>query len=224
MTAQYCFLDLPTVFGALGAYAFLNNYVSLPLHTTECEYAQSLSLRRFREYQAGRSLARQLLVSKRPDSVENDWCVTASNGRRPCVLFRGELLVGMSVSITHTKELVAVVVSDQCQVGIDAEPMTRSIKETIWPQVFSPAEQNYLGDLEPDEVQMRARELWCLKESMSKAAGMGMAVSFSDVGFSRYDGIWRIEGLPVGEAFKGRWLAPYLARQAEYLFAVSGYS
>lgn len=224
MTAQYDFLDLPNVFGALGAYAFLNNYESLPLHTTECEYAQSLSLRRFREYQAGRSLARQLLALKRLGSVENDWCVTASNGRRPCVLFRGELLVDVSVSITHTKELVAVVVSDQCRVGIDAEPMTRSIKKTIWPQVFSPTELKLLGELEPNAVQIRARELWCLKESMSKAAGMGMAVSFSDVVFSRYDGIWRIEKLPVSESFNGHWVAPYLARQAEYLFAVSGCS
>ena len=224
MTAQYYFLDLPKAFGALGAYVFLSNYKSLSLHASECEYAQSLSLRRFREYQAGRSLARQLLVSKRPGSVANDWRVTASNGRRPCVLFRGKLLAGVSVSITHTKELVAVVVSDQCQVGIDAEPMTRSIKQTIWPQVFSPTEQNFLGELEPDAVQIRARELWCLKESMSKAAGMGMAVSFSDVVFSCYDGIWRIEELPASESFNGHWLPPYLERQAKHLFAVCGCS
>lgn len=221
MTTLGCYpLDLPAGFDALGAYAHFKDYECLTIHQDMGTYGQSLSPRRLREYHAGRSLARQLLAAKVKGSIIADWHLSASNGRKPDVLYKDVLMTAVDVSITHSKDIVAVVVSDRHHVGIDTEPAGRMIKRSIWSRFLAPAEVEWLQTLDPDEVHLRVRELWCMKEAVSKVSGLGLAVPFPTIVFSRSNDKWEFEKLPQYEAFSGEWQVPCLRLTDEHLFAV----
>lgn len=220
MTLECYPLDLPAGFDALGVYAHFKDYECLTLHQDKGVYGQSLSPRRLREYHTGRLLARQLLAAKVKGSIIADWNLSASNGRKPAVLYKDVLMSTVDVSITHTRDIVAVVVSDRHHVGIDTEPAGRMIKRSIWPRFLAPAEIEWLQTLDPDEVHVRVRELWCMKEAISKVSGLGLAIPFSAIVFSRSNDKWEFEKLPKHEAFVGEWEVPCLQLKEEHLFAV----
>lgn len=80
-------------------------------------------------------------------------------------------------NLTNTVDLVAIAVSDEGEIGIDAEPTTRAEQildvATI---MFTPAEQAGMAALPPAARRTRALELWTLKEAYMKARGLGFSL------------------------------------------------
>lgn len=81
-------------------------------------------------------------------------------------------------NLSHAGALVAVVFSEQLEVGIDVEEETRRIDfEGISKRFFAPAEQEWCA--------RRGRkgffEVWTRKEALVKAMGIGLTGSWSEL-------------------------------------------
>ncbi len=94
---------------------------------------------------------------------------------------------GVRFNVTHTAGLVMVIVSEEYEVGVDTERLSRAPALLgLAPTVFAPRELRDLGALSPDLQPDRAVTLWTLKESYIKARGMGMALALDGFAF-RFD-------------------------------------
>jgi 4'-phosphopantetheinyl transferase len=97
---------------------------------------------------------------------------------------------GVRYSLSNTLELVVCLVSDEHEVGVDTEPLSRApqILEVAG-SVFASEERSALAGLSEPERDRRAVELWTLKESYIKALGKGLELPLDrfwfDVGRDR---------------------------------------
>jgi 4'-phosphopantetheinyl transferase len=81
-------------------------------------------------------------------------------------------------NLTNTVELVAMAVSDEGEVGLDAEPASRADAILdVAPSVFTPFERDELSRMAIESRRVRAVQLWTLKEAYMKARGMGFSIS-----------------------------------------------
>lgn len=83
----------------------------------------------------------------------------------------------IAFNLTNTVELVAIAVTDEGELGLDAEPLARAdqilaLAETV----FTSFERRELSQLAPALQRTRAVQLWTLKEAYMKARGMGFAI------------------------------------------------
>jgi 4'-phosphopantetheinyl transferase len=91
---------------------------------------------------------------------------------------------GVEVSISHTGQIVVAGVSRLGAIGVDVEAVARRIHvPEMAERVCSPYEQELLRDLPHAERQDYLIRLWTLKESYSKALGLGLRLSFCTFGF-----------------------------------------
>lgn len=87
-------------------------------------------------------------------------------------------------SLTHTDGLIALLVSDQFEVGLDAEPLARGASVlALNSGVFAAQELTDIAALPLAQQGERAVTLWTLKESYAKARGMGFALAFDELVF-----------------------------------------
>ncbi|MER5203862.1 4'-phosphopantetheinyl transferase superfamily protein [Streptomyces sp. NPDC002825] len=103
---------------------------------------------------------------------------------------------GLSVSLTHTRGLLAVALSRVGPVGADAERAARVIEGTgLERRMCTSAERAALAELPGERRNERLVTLWTLKEAYGKALGLGMRLPFSTAGFAMAPG-----GVPRREA------------------------
>ena len=110
-------------------------------------------------------------------------------------------------NITHTEGLVALFLSDEHELGVDTERISRAPRLLkLAPNVFAPAELSDLAALPADQQAHRALTLWTLKESYIKARGMGLALALDGFAF-RFDahGTIRLEVEPRLSDDGARW-------------------
>ncbi|MGX1673419.1 4'-phosphopantetheinyl transferase family protein [Streptomyces sp. NPDC055400] len=113
----------------------------------------------------------------------------------------------IDVSLTHTGDLMAVGLSRDGRIGVDAEPADRRMRfDLLQAQMCTPTEAAELAPLPEGEQTAQTLRLWTLKEAYTKALGQGMRLGFTEFGF----------GLDTG-----RLLAPdgTLASRDEWAFA-----
>lgn len=92
-------------------------------------------------------------------------------------------------SITHTPNLVAVVVAAGMRVGVDAECLSRPIDwQAIGERYFAPEERQYLATLPHDEQQAGFFRIWTLKEAFLKAIGTGLSTALDAFRFELVSG------------------------------------
>lgn len=86
-------------------------------------------------------------------------------------------------SLSHAAGLVACAVTRRLDCGVDVEDVARDVAlDAVAARMFAPDELVALAALPPDLRRERFFALWTLKESVSKALGRGLRLSFS--GFS----------------------------------------
>ena len=91
-------------------------------------------------------------------------------------------------NITHTEGLVCLLLSDEHDLGIDTERLSRAPRLlALAPNVFAQSELSDLAALPMEQRAHRALTLWTLKESYIKARGMGLALALDGFAF-RFDG------------------------------------
>ena len=93
--------------------------------------------------------------------------------------------LGLRFNISHSPGLVAVLISDGVDAGVDVELLGRvADPAAVARSVFSDAEVRALEGLEPDDFQARFYELWTLGEAYIKARGLGLKIPLREFTFS----------------------------------------
>ncbi|MFF1709643.1 4'-phosphopantetheinyl transferase family protein [Streptomyces sp. NPDC058268] len=133
----------------------------------------------------------------------------------------------LDVSLTHTDDLIAVVISRDGRIGVDAEPVDRPMSyELLHGHVLTAAERAALAPLPPDERAAEMLRLWTLKEAYTKALGQGLRLGFTEFGFGPGDGESHTPGgvlhTPDGRpAARGEWSFATHRVLGRYLLSVA---
>ena len=105
-----------------------------------------------------------------------DWRFGASPTGRPLIVEPEEYRGVLSFSLSHTQGLVGCAIARQEEVGLDLEPVSRSLPaEDLARRFYSATEFEALAALAPPARGRRFLEIWTLKESHLKARGLGIA-------------------------------------------------
>lgn len=124
-------------------------------------------------------------------------------------------------NLTHTDGLVVLLVSEEHDVGVDTELLSRAPKLlSLGPHVFAPKELSDLAALPAERRALRAVTLWTLKESYLKARGRGLALALDGFAFRFEAQGVRLQVEPAlnddgaGWQFETRTLGPHLVSTA----------
>jgi 4'-phosphopantetheinyl transferase len=134
-------------------------------------------------YAAAHVLVRVALSWCAPSVPPASWDLTQSRNERPEVV-APKLSPRLRFNISHTHGLVACLVTDQIDCGIDVE-VRRPVDdmEAVVARVLSPAEIAALMAL-PDHLRPdRFFCYWTLKEAYVKARGLGLSLPLEAVSF-----------------------------------------
>jgi phosphopantetheinyl transferase len=85
------------------------------------------------------------------------------------------------ISITHSKQHVAVALSKDFDVGLDVESSNRFLNHKAHKKWLHKNELEALKDLSPDKLT----QIWTRKEALTKATGLGYALVFKSIDLSQ---------------------------------------
>ncbi len=123
-----------------------------------------------------RVLVRTTLSRYAPAVSPAEWVFATGDHGQP-VLSAPAAAPTIRFNLTHTDGLVALLVSCEREVGLDAEDATRVGQHLDHPEhFFAPTELAGISQLEGPACQRRFYELWTLKEAYLKARGLGLAL------------------------------------------------
>jgi 4'-phosphopantetheinyl transferase len=110
----------------------------------------------------------------------------------------------LNFNLTSTTGLIACVVGEGCELGIDAEHRDRKLDAlSIARHFFADCEVEDLQRLEGEQRRERFFTYWTLKEAYLKARGTGLSIPPHDVVF-RLDETKATIGLELGSATRDR--------------------
>jgi 4'-phosphopantetheinyl transferase len=125
------------------------------------------------------------------------WCGDPQHGK-PRLQDSG----GLSFNLTRAGALALVAVTREAEVGVDAEPLDRAVDwRAIARRTLSPDERSEVEAAEPGQRDSVAGRLWCRKEAVAKATGLGLALNLKT---------WTAR--PAGDS---RWLSASLDEMPE---------
>lgn len=127
------------------------------------------------QYLASRALVRTTL-SRYAEVPENAWEFATNAYGRPYISHPWELR-HIRFNLSNTTGLVVCAVTQDCDIGIDVESITRALDfDELAPTVFAPAELADVRGCRAEERRERFLSYWTLKESYMKARGMGLSL------------------------------------------------
>ncbi|MGQ5640635.1 MULTISPECIES: 4'-phosphopantetheinyl transferase family protein [unclassified Streptomyces] len=126
----------------------------------------------------------------------------------------------IDVSLTHTDDLIAVGVSRNGRIGVDAERADRAMSfDLMHSHICTPAERAELQYLPEQQRSAGLLRLWTLKEAYTKALGQGLRLGFSEFGFgAEGGGLLAPDGRP---ASRGEWAFVTHRVLGRYLISVA---
>ena len=125
------------------------------------------------------------------------WCGDPEHGK-PRLQDSG----GLHFNLTRAGSRALVAVTREAEVGVDAEPLDRAVDwRAIARKALSQDERAEVGAAEPGLRDSLAARLWCRKEAVAKATGLGLALNLKT---------WTAR--PDGQS---RWLAASLHEMPE---------
>lgn len=152
---------------------------------------------------AAHDLVRQAL-SQYADVAPAAWTFVTSKQGKP-ELDAAHAGLGLRFNLSHTRGMVACVVSSGCDVGVDVEALdTQADIRALATRFFAPNEAAAL-DMCPEADRLpRFIELWTLKESYVKAIGHGLSHALDTFSFV-IDGADTIRFNPPATEPPDRW-------------------
>jgi 4'-phosphopantetheinyl transferase len=166
----------------------------------------------------GRGLARRVLADLTGVPPEH-WHFREGRNGRPEISAPATTL---EFNLAHSGGMVACVVADRRDVGVDVEHLDRTrLLHDVAARTCAPDELADI-DAEPDDRrQQRFLIYWTLKEAYLKARGVGISVHLADVAFSLEGGTPKIalRGSMAGE--DDRWLFGLAKPSDRHLLAVA---
>lgn len=138
-------------------------------------------------YLVTRALARTTL-SHYMNRAPEDWKFDFNDYGRPEVS-ADQQDIPLRFNISHTNELIAMVVNLTDDAGVDVEDVSRRVGVmSIADFSFAPGESKDLQSLTGQEQKDRFFLYWTLKEAYIKARGMGLSLPLSKFSFHRSRG------------------------------------
>ena len=192
----------------------------LPLSTAERERAERFHHLSDRwEFILGRVMARHLL-SERCGTAPADFEFTENAHGRPEIA-QPCLPSPLRFNLSHSGGIVACVIGEAGQIGVDVERLDRPpVDPRVIQRYCSVTEQAALAGMPEALRHERFLELWTLKEAYVKARGTGLTLPLSKVSFDiGADG-------PGGVSFNGvdeeaRWMFAHTRLEPNHLLAVA---
>ncbi|CAM3146065.1 4'-phosphopantetheinyl transferase family protein [Janthinobacterium lividum] len=133
-------------------------------------------------YLVTRAMVRTVL-SRYATVAPNDWEFALNAYGRPDIAPHHDVR-GLCFNISHTRDLITLAVSRHCGLGVDVENLAvRRPALEIANLFFSPVEAAELASLNQERRRDRFFEYWTLKESYSKARGMGLSLPLDQFSF-----------------------------------------
>jgi 4'-phosphopantetheinyl transferase len=130
-----------------------------------------------------RSLQRTMLAGYASDVAPRDLRFVAGEQGKPALAAEFAPL-GLHFNLAHTRGLVAMAVSREATLGIDAENVAaRTAPLPIANRFFTAREAADLAALPPCEQTARFYALWTLKEAWLKATGIGIGAGLGHASF-----------------------------------------
>ena len=94
----------------------------------------------------------------------------------------------LKFNISHTPSMIVLAVTNDQEIGVDVESMSRDIAtDDLAHYAFSPEEYGQLAGIDPQRFQERFFDFWTLKEAYIKACGMGLSIPLDSFSFSISD-------------------------------------
>ncbi len=91
------------------------------------------------------------------------------------------------VSFSHSQDLVLCAISDDLDIGIDAEIMNRKVNPAIIKRILSEKEWNTFGSDNPIS-------LWTMKEASVKSLGTGLRTNLKELELTKHEnGLFKIK-------------------------------
>ncbi|MFH0731191.1 MAG: 4'-phosphopantetheinyl transferase superfamily protein [Pseudomonadota bacterium] len=157
------------------------------------------------QYLVSRALVRGTL-SHYASCSPDEWAFSTNEYGRPEII-RSKGLPPLRFNLSHTLGIAACAVVLRRDIGVDVEDMERKIGILqIANRYFSRPEIDSLHCLSEEKRRIRFFEYWTLKESYSKAKGVGLTLPLNRFTFHQPEGAeWRISFDPSIEDDAIRW-------------------
>jgi 4'-phosphopantetheinyl transferase len=134
------------------------------------------------QYLVSRALVRTTLSRYAPCPPEK-WAFSINEHGRPEII-RSKDMPPLRFNLSHTSGIVACAVTLRRDIGIDVEDMERKVGfRQIANRYFSQPEIIALNSLSEKEKRIRFFQYWTLKESFSKAKGIGLTLPLHQFAF-----------------------------------------
>lgn len=173
------------------------------------------------QYLVSRALVRSTL-SRYAEYPPECWQFSKNeHGRPEIILPKG--VPHLRFNLSHTAGIVACAVVLAQPIGVDAEDVTRKINAMqIAKRYFSEQEIAALTALPENDQKLRFFQYWTLKESFSKAKGMGLTLALNQYSFhASINGDWHVTCDPSMREEETRWRFWSLQPTARHRLAVS---
>ncbi|MDR3416524.1 MAG: 4'-phosphopantetheinyl transferase superfamily protein [Nevskia sp.] len=116
-----------------------------------------------------------------------DWAFAAGPYGKPA-LYNDPALPPLCFNLSHTRNLVACVITLDCGCGVDVEIVNPSRNiHSIARMVFTDSEIAGLGLCSESEAVERFFRIWTLKEAFAKATGEGFSAELQRITFDRIE-------------------------------------
>jgi len=173
------------------------------------------------QYLVSRALVRTTLSRYVPYPPEK-WAFSINEHGRPEII-RSKELPPLRFNLSHTPGIVACAVVLHRDIGVDVEDMDRKVGiRQIANRYFSPSEIVALNSLSETERRIRFFQYWTLKESFSKAKGVGLTLPLHQFAFHQSrKGEWRISLHPAIQDDATQWQFWCLHPTPRHALAVS---
>jgi 4'-phosphopantetheinyl transferase len=159
-----------------------------------------------RAYVAAHALLRAKL-SERAGGAPQDWRFAAAVHGKPHLV---DAPRDLRFSLTHTRDRVAVAISEGVEIGVDVESASRRAESLkLTERFFAPEEAAFLRALDGDARREAFFAIWTLKEAVVKATGLGLAggldgfaISLDPLGLTMRDAPgadWRLAHWRLGD-------------------------
>jgi 4'-phosphopantetheinyl transferase len=141
------------------------------LDVTERARAARFVFERHRRTHVVAHALKRLMLSAIAGFPPQSWTFDAAPGGKP----RISPVARPQFNIAHSEGLVACTVSEELELGVDVEPISRSAPLELAKTQFAEPEQRWIDGLPPPDRAIGFLRLWTLKEAFIKATGRGLA-------------------------------------------------
>ena len=174
-----------------------------------------------RQYLITRALVRTVLsrYSRKPPA---QWrFIQNAHGRPSLRDEEGRAASSLSFNLSHTDGLVVCGVAPELALGVDAECTRREASLDMADRFFSPQEAAALRSLPQGRQHRQFFDFWTLKESYTKAKGIGLSIPLDSFAFNSADaGSIVISFDASSDDSPGGWRFWSLQPSAEHIVAV----